>query len=174
MRLDPIRGREQAGTRPAVVVSRDELNRSGWSLCLAVPPSTRDRGAPLHVEILPPAGAVRTPSHALVDQIRALDRSRLIERWGAVDDATHRRIAPILLRMVRHGERRRTPLAPLLRAVRPVKPGGENDEQEERRHAEQRLPRDEERDAAYYARRENQALARHGVHARTSAPVPPM
>lgn len=66
------------------------------------------------------------------------------------------------------------PLTQLLRAVRPVKPGGQNDEQEERRHAEQWLPRDEERDAAYYARRENQALTRHGVHARTSAPVPPM
>lgn len=100
VRLDPIRGHEQAGTRPALIVSRDELNRSGWSLCLAVPLSTRDRGSPLHVEILPPQGGVRAASYALVDQLRALDRSRLVECWGTVDAETHRRVASVLLRIV--------------------------------------------------------------------------
>ncbi|MEO6351318.1 MAG: type II toxin-antitoxin system PemK/MazF family toxin [Candidatus Limnocylindrales bacterium] len=100
VRLDPIRGHEQAGTRPVVVVSRDEVNHSGWSLCLGVPLSTRHRGSPLHVEILPPEGGVRAASYALVDQIRALDRARLVERWGDVSIETHRRIASILLRIV--------------------------------------------------------------------------
>lgn len=100
VRLDPISGHEQAGTRPAVIVSRDEVNRSGWSLCIGVPLSTRDRRSPLHVEIPPPEGGVRVASFALVDQIRALDRSRLVERWGRVDVETHRRIASILLRTV--------------------------------------------------------------------------
>ena len=100
VRLDPIEGHEQAGTRPAVIVSRDELNRSGWSLCFGVPLSTRDRGSPLHVEVAPPEGGVRTTSYALVDQMRALDRSRLVERWGAVEPETHRRIAAIVLRIV--------------------------------------------------------------------------
>ena len=100
VRLDPISGRGQAAMRPAVIVSRHEVNRSGWSLCLGVPLSTHDRRSPLHVEILPPEGGVRAASFALVDQIRALDRSRLVERWGTVDVETHRRIASILLRMV--------------------------------------------------------------------------
>jgi len=100
VRLDPIRGHEQAGTRPAVIVSRDELNQSGWSLCLGVPLSTRDRGSPLHVEILPPESGLRSPSYALVDRIRALDRSRLVKRLGAIDVESHRRIASILLRIV--------------------------------------------------------------------------
>ena len=60
----------------------------------------RDRGSPLHVEILPPGGGVRVASYALADQVRALDRSRLVRRLGAIDAESHRRIASILLRIV--------------------------------------------------------------------------
>jgi mRNA interferase MazF len=98
--LDPIAGHEQAGTRPVVVVSRDAFNAAGWRLCVCVPLTTRDRGSPLHVEIEPPEGGVRSRSYALVDQVRSLDRSRLTERWGAVDPETHRKIASLLLRIV--------------------------------------------------------------------------
>lgn len=100
VRLDPIAGHEQAGTRPVVIVSRDEINESGWGLCVCVPLSTRDRGSPLHVRIDPPEGGVRKPSFALVDHVRALDRSRLADRWGAIEPATHRRIAALLLRII--------------------------------------------------------------------------
>jgi len=102
-RLDPIAGHEQAGTRPVVVISRDAFNAAGWRLCLCVPLSTRDRASPLHVQIDAPEGGVRATSFALVDQMRqmrALDRSRLATRWGAVDPATHRQIAALLLRIV--------------------------------------------------------------------------
>jgi mRNA interferase MazF len=98
--LDPIAGHEQAGTRPVVVVSRDVFNAAGWRLCVCVPLTTRDRGSPLHVEIEPPEGGVRSTSYALVDQVRSLDRSRLIKRWGAVDHETHRKIASLLLRII--------------------------------------------------------------------------
>lgn len=98
--LDPIAGREQSGKRPVLVISRDTFNAAGWGLCLCVPLSTRDRGSPLHVEIAPPEGGIRTTSFALVDQTRALDRSRLRARWGIVEPATHRRIAALLLRIV--------------------------------------------------------------------------
>ena len=103
VRLDPVAGHEQAGTRPAVVISREAFNASGWGLCVCVPLTTRDRGSPLHVAIIPPEGGVRVTSYALVDQVRAVDRSRLIERWGAVNVQTHRRIASLLLRIVAPG-----------------------------------------------------------------------
>jgi len=103
VRLDPVGGHEQAGTRPAVVISRKAFNASGWGLCLCVPLTTRDRGSPLHVELVPPDGGVRKRSFALVDQVRAADRSRLIERWGSVEVETHRRIASLLLRIVAPG-----------------------------------------------------------------------
>ena len=103
VRLDPVAGHEQAGTRPAVVISREAFNASGWGPCVCVPLTTRDRGSPLHVAIIPPEGGVRVTSYALVDQVRAVHRSRLIERWGAVNVQTHRRIASLLLRIVAPG-----------------------------------------------------------------------
>ena len=99
-RLDPTAGHEQAGARPVVVISRDAFNAAGWGRCLCVPLSTRNRESPLHVQIDPPEGGVRTTSFALVDQVRALDRSRLEQRWGAIDPGTHRQIAALLLRIV--------------------------------------------------------------------------
>jgi mRNA-degrading endonuclease toxin of MazEF toxin-antitoxin module len=42
------------------------------------PWTTRDCGSPLHVEASPPEGGLRARSFALVDQVRSLDRSRLI------------------------------------------------------------------------------------------------
>jgi mRNA interferase MazF len=98
--LDPAHRYEQAATRPVVVISREAFNAAGWRLCVCVPLTTRRRGSPLHVEIAPPEGGVRSASFALVDQVRSLDRSRLIERLGAVDDHTLRRIASLLLRIV--------------------------------------------------------------------------
>ena len=102
-RLGPITGDEQAGTRPVVVVSRDAFNEAGWGLCLCVPLTSRERGSPLHVEITPPEGGLRAQSFALVDQVRSLDRTRLVERWGSVTPVTHRRIATLLLRIVASG-----------------------------------------------------------------------
>lgn len=99
-RLDPAAGHEQAGRRPVVVVSREAFNATGWRLCICVPLTTRDRGSPLHVAIAPPEGGVREASFALVDQVRSLDRSRLLERWGAIDLDTHCRIISLLLRIV--------------------------------------------------------------------------
>jgi mRNA interferase MazF len=83
-----------------VVISRDAFNAAGWRRCLCVPLPMRDRSSPLHVRIDPPEGGVRATSFALVDQVRALDGSRLVERWGAVDPPTQRQIAALLLRIV--------------------------------------------------------------------------
>lgn len=99
-RLDPIAGHERAGTRPVVVLSRDAFNAAGWGLCVCAPLSSRGRGTPLHVEISPPEGGLRVRSYALADQVRSIDRSRLVECWGAVEVETHRRIAALLLRIV--------------------------------------------------------------------------
>ena len=82
------------------MLSQDRFNDSGWGLCVCVPVSTRDRGSPLHVAIRPPEGGVKMASYALVDQVRTLDRSRLLERWGAVDVATHARVVALLARVI--------------------------------------------------------------------------
>ena len=100
VQLDPVAGHEQAARRPVIVISREAFNAAGWGLCVCVPLTTRHRGSPLHVKLDPPEGGIRATSYALVDQVRSLDRSRLVERWGRVNLTTHQRVGSLLLRIV--------------------------------------------------------------------------
>jgi mRNA interferase MazF len=86
--LEPVRGREQAGRRPALVVSVDQLGTGPSELAIVVPLTTTARPNPLYVAIEPPEGGVREASYAMPEMVRAVSRQRLVERWGAVRDAT--------------------------------------------------------------------------------------
>lgn len=88
--LDPTRGREQRGTRPALVVSADPLNHGPAQLVIIVPLTTTDRRVPLHVKIEPPNGGVRETSFAMCEAIRSVAKERLVSRWGKVDATTMR------------------------------------------------------------------------------------
>ena len=86
--LNPTRGREQAGTRPAVVVASDGYLANVPDLVIVVPVTTTDRGWPHHVLL---AGAdVRLPqvSLAMTEQPRTIARSRITGHAGHVDTAT--------------------------------------------------------------------------------------
>lgn len=82
--LEPTRGREQAGGRPALVISVDQLGTGPSELAIVVPITTTPNDNPIRPEIGPPEGGLRKPSWALADMVRSIDRSRLIERWGTV------------------------------------------------------------------------------------------
>lgn len=86
--LDPIRGREQAARRPAVVISVDQLGTGPSGLCIVVPLTTTERPNPLYVEIAPPEGGGRVRSWAMPEMVRAISRLHLVERWGSVRPAT--------------------------------------------------------------------------------------
>jgi mRNA interferase MazF len=86
--LDPTRGREQAGRRPAVVVSVDQLGTGPSELAIVVPLTRTERPNPLYVAIEPPEGGVRETSYAMPEMVRAVSRQRLVERWGMLRPAT--------------------------------------------------------------------------------------
>lgn len=86
--LDPTRGREQAGRRPALVVSVDQLGTGPSGLAIIVPLTTTPQQNPIRPEIPPEEGGLKEPSWALPDMVRSVDRSRLVERWGRVRPAT--------------------------------------------------------------------------------------
>ena len=92
--LDPTLGREIKKTRPALVVQNDVSNR--LSEITIVAPITSTVRFPLNpVHVLLTAGAntgLRVISVALFNQIRAVDRIRLIARLGKVDDETLERV----------------------------------------------------------------------------------
>lgn len=91
--LDPARGREQAGRRPSVVLSVDELGTGPSGLVIVVPLTRTDRRSPLHVPIEPPEGGLRARSVALPEMVRSVAQERLVERWGSVRPETLREIA---------------------------------------------------------------------------------
>ncbi len=90
--LNPTRGHEQAGQRPALVVSADQLNASQADLVVVIPLSTKGRGIPLHMEIEPPDGGVQRTSFAMCENIRSVAKERLTKRWGMVSGDTMKEV----------------------------------------------------------------------------------
>ena len=94
--LGPIRGHEQDGYRPVLVVSDDAMNRSRGGLTVVLPMTTRVRPGRYRVAVHPPEGGVRTTSFALCDQIRAVSHERLDRRLGVVSAHTLHTISIVL------------------------------------------------------------------------------
>jgi mRNA interferase MazF len=92
--LDPIKGSEQAGKRPVLVVSREQLNRL-LPVVNIVPLTSRKSAARTIYpnEVLLPAGTagLKVDSIALCYQLRTLDKGRLERELGEVTDAQLRR-----------------------------------------------------------------------------------
>ena len=86
--LSPIRGHEQAGRRPALVVSDDLFNRGPAGLAIVLPMTSTVRSIPSHVAVSPPEGGLKTKSAVLCEAIRSISTDRLIQRWGALAPAT--------------------------------------------------------------------------------------
>ena len=81
--LDPTRGSEIRKQRPCVVLSANPINR--WRATpVVVPLSASPDDAPPVVVAIPSAGP---DSVAVVDQIRAVDRSRFVSRKGKLSAA---------------------------------------------------------------------------------------
>ena len=86
--LNPVRGHEQAGSRPAVVISVDQLGTGRSELAIVVPLTRTNRPSPLYVALNPPEGGVRERSYAMPEMVRSISRDRLATRWGTVSPAT--------------------------------------------------------------------------------------
>ena len=73
--LDPVRGHEQAGTRPALVVSVDPFNQTALGLVVIVPLTSKAKGLPLHVRLDPPEGGLQLTGYAKCEDVRSVSRS---------------------------------------------------------------------------------------------------
>jgi mRNA interferase MazF len=86
--FDPTRGHEQAGKRPAVVLSADALNRSQAGLVIGLPVTSKSKGIRSHVRVDPPEGGFEVKSYIKCEDIRSVASERLIRRWGRVSPGT--------------------------------------------------------------------------------------
>lgn len=90
--LDPVVGSEQGKTRPVLVVSDTRLNQI-LPVVNVLPVTSRKPGRRVYPnEALLPAGAagLAAESIALCYQVRTLDKQRLIQPFGSLDDANLR------------------------------------------------------------------------------------
>ena len=86
--LDPVRGHEQAGHRPVLVVSATAFNKGPAGLVIVLPMTTRDRGIPMQVSVDPGEGGVSQRSLIKCEDIRSVDQRRLTKRIGSVSEGT--------------------------------------------------------------------------------------
>lgn len=79
-RLTPVRGGEIGKARPVVVLQDDRLTGAGLATVLIAPLTTRlfPGTEPLRVAVAP-RGRLLQPSYVVVEQVRALDRSRFAD-----------------------------------------------------------------------------------------------
>ncbi len=89
--LDPTVGGEIQKTRPCLVISPDEMNRYGRTLIIA-PMTTKGRPYPTRVKCT----FQGTAGQIVLDQIRTVDRSRLVRKLGTLDQKTGTKVLSIL------------------------------------------------------------------------------
>lgn len=80
--LNPTQGHEMNKTRPCVIVSPDELNRHITTVIIA-PMTTKSRNYPTRIPITFSA----KDGYIVLDQIRTVDKSRLIKKLGTISKA---------------------------------------------------------------------------------------
>jgi mRNA interferase MazF len=89
--LDPTVGSEIQKSRPCLIISPDEMNRHIRTVIIA-PMTTRGRRYPTRVacEFQGKQGQI------VLDQIRTVDKSRLLGRLGRIDSQTQMRMLSLL------------------------------------------------------------------------------
>ena len=85
--LSPVVGSEQGGIRPVLIVQNDTGNKySPTVIAAAITSQIGKNKLPTHIEIDSKEVGLKTDSIVLAEQIRTIDKSRLKEKIGHIDD----------------------------------------------------------------------------------------
>lgn len=91
--LNPVIGSEQGGTRPVLILQNDIGNRfSPTTVVAAITSRINKAKLPTHVELPTSRSELPVDSVVLLEQVRTIDRSRLIEKVYHLDPATMGRV----------------------------------------------------------------------------------
>ena len=92
--LDPTQGREIKKTRPATIISPDEMN-DHISTVIIAPMTTKGRDYPTRVSCI----FQGKQGQIILDQIRTVDKSRLVKHLGKINRSTAEEALGILQEM---------------------------------------------------------------------------
>jgi mRNA interferase MazF len=77
--LDPTVGSEIQKTRPCVIISPDEMNGKIATVIIA-PMTTQGKAYPTRI----PCTFQGKAGHVVLDQLRTVDKTRLVQKWGSL------------------------------------------------------------------------------------------
>jgi len=92
--LDPTIGSEIQRTRPCLIISPDEMNRHIRTVIVA-PMTTAGKDYPTRV----PCKFKKKKGQIVLDQIRTIDKTRLIKKLGSINPETQLEVISILQRL---------------------------------------------------------------------------
>ena len=91
--LSPVVGSEQGGTRPVLIVQNDTGNKhSPTVIAAAITSQTNKAKLPTHIELSSKSVGLTKDSVVLLEQIRTIDKRRLREHMGHVDEGMMNRV----------------------------------------------------------------------------------
>ena len=96
--LDPAQGPEIQKMRPCVVISPNEMNRHIRTVIIA-PMTLARRDYPSRVNVT----FQRKKGQVVLDQVRTVDKSRLVRRLGVLPDTRAKKVAGVLQEMFAYG-----------------------------------------------------------------------
>ncbi len=94
--FDPVEGHEQAGRRPALVISADAFNASPAGLATVLPITSKARALRTRIEVHPPEGGLSVVSYIIGEQTRTVSTRRLSKPLGSVSVATMEQVADVV------------------------------------------------------------------------------
>ena len=87
--LSPVVGSEQGGVRPVLIVQNDVGNKFSPTVIAAAITSQKEKSRlPTHIELPSLNCGLSRDSVVLLEQIRTIDKKRLKERMGLLDDSS--------------------------------------------------------------------------------------
>ena len=91
--LSPVVGSEQGGVRPVLIVQNDTGNRhSPTVIAAAITSQTGKARLPTHISLAAMSCGLPKDSVVLLEQIRTLDKRRLLEHMGRVDETMMKQV----------------------------------------------------------------------------------
>ena len=91
--LSPVVGSEQGGMRPVLIIQNDAGNRhSPTVIAAAITSRTGKADLPTHISVSAHSGGLSRDSVILLEQIRTIDKTRLRERMGRLDEPDMERV----------------------------------------------------------------------------------
>jgi len=92
--LDPIIGSEIQKTRPGLIISPDEMNNHIATVIVA-PMTTKGRDYPTRI----PCMLEGKEGQVVLDQIRTVDKVRLVKKLGRISASTQKEVLAVLMEL---------------------------------------------------------------------------